>query len=56
MVDNDEEQFFMYLLIYGVGVFGVDNNVSMLVLIGVVDYERQLMYIVCFMFIDSGVL
>lgn len=54
-VDNDEEQSFTYSLIDGAGVFDVDNNASTLVLTGAVDYERQSVYTVCLMSVDSGV-
>lgn len=54
-VDNDEEQFFTYSLIDGARVFGVDNNASTLILTGAVDYERQSVYTVCLVSIDSGV-
>lgn len=43
------------MVIDGAGVFDVDNNASTLVLAGAVDYERQSVYTVCLMSIDSGV-
>ena len=54
-VDDDEDQFFIYSLIDGAGVFGVDSGAGTLVVAGRLDYERQSVYTVRLVSTDSGV-
>ena len=54
-VDDDEDQFFIYSLIDGAGVFGVDSVAGTLVVAGKLDYERLSVYTVRLVSTDSGV-
>lgn len=54
-VDDDEDQFFIYSLIDGAGVFSVDSGAGVLVVAGELDYERQSVYTIRLVSTDSGV-